>query len=140
MTTEPAVFEAVHTKMIVERPAPGVVVLRIEGHDVGELGERPFSALERAVDGARDVELYIDARGSSGASIDVSSAWALWLGRHREHFAHVSMLTRSRFVQLTAEFVRKFADLTDTMRLYTDEKAFDDAIAASATPALVGAI
>lgn len=110
-------------------------MLRIEGRDVGELGDRPFSALEQVVDGARGVELYIDARDWSGASIDVSSAWARWLAHHRVRFVHVSMLTRSRFVQLTAEFVRRFADLADKMRLYTAEQAFDDALRSSAAAA-----
>jgi hypothetical protein len=61
----------------------------------------------------------------------VSGAWAGWLIKHKAKLAHVSMLTRSKFVQVTAEFVRRFGDLTDKMRLYTDETAFDDALAAS---------
>ena len=38
------------------------------------------------------------------------------------------MLTGSRFVQLTADFVRRFAELGDSMSLYTDGKAFDEAL------------
>jgi hypothetical protein len=45
------------------------------------------------------------------------------------------MLTGSRFVQLSAELVRRFAELGDLMRLYTDPAAFDEALGgAVATP------
>lgn len=129
MTTE---LEGVHGSMRIERPAAHVVVMRIAGHDVGELGDAPFREVERAfVDGDSNIELYVDARDSAGVTTDVSAAWAGWLVKHKGRLAHVSMLTRSKFVQVTAEFVRRFGDLTDKMRLYTDEKAFDEALRAT---------
>lgn len=39
------------------------------------------------------------------------------------------MLTGSRFVQVSAGFVRKFADLGDIMRLYTEPIAFEAVLA-----------
>lgn len=129
MTTE---LQGVHGSMRIERPAPRVVVMRIAGHDIGELGDAPFKELERALlEQEGLIELYVDARESSGVTTDVSGAWAGWLVKHKARLAHVSMLTRSKFVQVTAEFVRRFGDLTDKMRLYTDEKPFDEALAAS---------
>ena len=41
------------------------------------------------------------------------------------------MLTGSKFVQLTADFVRRFAELGDAMRVYTDGAAFDEALRAA---------
>jgi hypothetical protein len=38
------------------------------------------------------------------------------------------MLTRSRFVQLTADFVQRFAELGDRMRILTDPTSFDTAV------------
>jgi len=128
MTTE---LEGIHGSMRIERPAPRVVVMRISGHDVGELGDAPFAEVERALSDGEDIELYVDARHSTGVTADVSGAWAHWLVKHKSKLAHVSMLTRSRFVQVTAEFVRRFGDLTDKMRLYTDETAFDEALRSS---------
>ena len=46
------------------------------------------------------------------------------------------MLTGSRFIQMSAEFVRKFAGLEDAMRLYTDPATFDGALAHSIANAL----
>lgn len=129
MTTE---LEGIYGSIRIERPAPGVVVMRITGHDVGELGDAPFREIERALEECAPVELYVDARESTGVTTDVSGAWAGWLVKHKAELAHVSMLTRSKFVQVTAKFVQRFGDLTDKMRLYTDERAFDEALAASA--------
>ena len=74
------------------------------------------------------MELFVDARGARGPSVDVSTEWALWLGSNRERLRHVSMLTASRFVHVTADFVRRFADLGDVMRIYTDPSVFEGAL------------
>jgi hypothetical protein len=71
------------------------------------------------------LRLFIDAREVKAATIDVSNEWALWLRRHKSRFADISMLTGGPFVQLTAKFVQRFAELGDLMRIYTDAAAFD---------------
>jgi len=124
-------LEAIHCTFDIERPAPRVVVLRIEGFDVGELADAPFRILadDIAEDRAdpRPIELFIDARATRAATVAVSAGWATWLKRHKRHFRHVSMLTGSRFIQVTASFVRRFSDL-EQMRLYTDPRAFEQAL------------
>lgn len=94
-----------------------------------------MSQLEKYLSDDRAIELYIDARHTKGASTEVSSDWALWLKAHRSHFQHISMLTGSRFIQVTAGFVRSFSGLEDIMRIYTDAEAFDEALAASVATA-----
>ena len=101
-----------------------MVVLRLTGWDVGEFGDAPMKALEADVAGG-GVQLFIDARATKAATIDVSNEWALWLRKHRAAFASIQMLTGGPFVQLTAKFVQRFADLGDLMRIYTDAAAFD---------------
>ncbi len=114
--------------MTIDRPAIGVVLVTIEGTDIGELGEAPFRALAPLVGDQQNVELFIDARAARGPSIDVSNDWALWLARHKDALRHASMLTASRFVQLTADFVRRFSDLGDVMRIYTEPAVFEGAL------------
>lgn len=121
-------LEGIHCSMLIKVPAPAVVVISIEGTDVGELGDAPFDALAPLLNPDRRTELFIDARAARGPSIDVSSEWARWLIAHRGQLLHVSMLTGSRFVQLSASFVKSFADLGDTMRLYSDDRAFEGAV------------
>lgn len=125
------IYEGIHARLAIERPAAGVIVLRLTGWDVGEFGDAPMKELDKAFTDEGLLALFIDARAVKGATIDVSSEWAQWLRRHRTRFSHVSMLTGSPFVQLTAKFVQRFADLGEVMRIYADPAAFDAALLAS---------
>lgn len=80
---------------------------------------------------ADPIQLFIDARRVRGASIEVSGDWAKWLGAHKTNLRRVSMLPGSRFIELTAEFVRRFSELRGIMRIYTDPGAFDMDLAES---------
>jgi hypothetical protein len=120
-------FVSLDCTMTIDELAPGVVLMVIEGIDIGQLGEAPFRTMAQLL-ADRRVELFIDARHARGPSMDVSGDWAVWLGRHRDALRHVSMLTGSRFVQLTADFVRRFAELGDIMRIYTEPSAFEGAL------------
>jgi hypothetical protein len=120
-------YEGISAGLAVERPAPAVVVLRLKGWDTGEFGDAPMKEIARDFASA-PLQLFIDARAVKGATIDVSNDWALWLRANRLRFAHISMLTGAPFVQLTAKFVQRFADLGEIMRIYTDARAFDSAL------------
>jgi hypothetical protein len=122
------VREGVNCRLAIDRPAEGIVVVKLAGWDAGEFGDLPMRELARDIAADRTIELFIDAREVKGASIEVSGDWARWLATHRTHFQHISMLTGSPFIQLTANFVRRFAELGDIMRIYTDAAAFDLAL------------
>jgi hypothetical protein len=124
-------YEGVSAGLAIERPAPGVVVLRLTGWDTGEFGDAAMKEIAKDFSGGVPLQLFVDARAVKGATIDVSNDWALWLRANRARFAHVSMLTGSPFVQLTAKFVQRFAELGELMRLYTDPRAFDSALSAA---------
>jgi hypothetical protein len=127
MTTSKAVLEGVSGRITIERPVPGVVLITIVGRDAGEHGKAPFVELDNDV--ARGpFQLFINAREAQGASVDVSNVWAQWLREHRDHLHRIHMLTGSRFIQVTADFVRRFAELGDAMLIYTQAAAFDDAL------------
>lgn len=123
-------LEGVHCEFQVERPADGVVLVVIRGADVGELGDAPFRTIEPHLAPA-PVELYIDARHVWATSIEVSGAWAAFLGANRQRFSSIRMLTASRLVRITADFVRSFAQLDEQMIVTTDAEAFDRALAAA---------
>ncbi len=123
----PRMFEGLHSTISIARPASHVVVLTINGRDGGEHGDAPLRVLEDELR-AGSYALFIDARQTLGASVDVSNIWAQWLRAHRDQLHHIHMLTGSRFVQLTADFVRRFAELGDAMLIYTDGTAFDEAL------------
>ena len=126
-------FEGVNTSMTIQRASAAVVVVTIAGRDVGELGDAPFKELDRQLaQGA--FALFIDARRTQGASVDVSNLWARWLRAHRDELTRIHMLTGSPFVQMTADFVRRFAELGDAMLIYTEGRVFDDTLRSSLRP------
>lgn len=115
-----------HCTIVISRPRRGVVLVVFEGRDRGELGDGPLREIEKDFAIHDKVALFIDARQAKSASIDVSGQWAQWLRSNKRHFHVVNMLTGSRFIQLSADVVRKFADLGELMHLYTDGAAFDE--------------
>lgn len=125
-------FDGVHVNLTIRRPGGGVLVVVLRGLDAGELGDQPFVELER--DLAREpAHLFVDARATQGAVMEVSSQWARWLKARRTRLRSIHMLTGSRFVKLTADFVRRWADLGDIMQIYTDAASFDEALRQAAS-------
>ena len=123
-------YEGIHCDLRIEQPASRVIVLRISGTDIGEFGAAPFQSLDHLL-GAEPIDFFIDARDVRGASIEVSSDWAAWLNTNKDSLRSVTMLTGSRFIQITAEFVRRFASLEGIMRICTEPEVFDWALAES---------
>ena len=130
MAPTPRTFEGLHSTIVIARPAPHVVLMTISGRDAGEHGDGPQRALDEELRSG-PYALYIDARRTTGASVDVSNVWAQWLRSHRDQLHQIHMLTGSKFLQRTADFVRRFAELGDAMHVYTDGIAFDEALRAA---------
>jgi len=124
-------LESPACQFLIERRGDKLVHVRIDGHDVGEFGELPMRCIEAFLPEGAPSELFIDARRTRGATMNVSQEWSAWLGRNRGRFAAIHMLAGSRYVHFTAEFVRRFSELEQLMRVHTSEAAFDAALAAS---------
>jgi hypothetical protein len=122
-------FEGVNCTLIIRRPRPGVVVARFTGRDVGEFGDAPFRELAIDLDQHAPIQFFVDGRETLAASLDVSSSWANWLRDQKDHIGRLDILCGSRFLQFTAEFVRRFSGFEDRMRIYTDADAFEAELA-----------
>lgn len=122
-------YDGMHCNLIIQRFLARVVVLRISGCDVGEFGEAPMKALNDSVTSSYPIDLFIDARDVTGASIDVSGEWARWLSSHKPGLRTITMLTGSRFIEITAAFVRRFASLEGIMKICSEPAVFDFALA-----------
>jgi hypothetical protein len=121
-------YEGIHCSVSIQRPAEGISLLVLAGSDIGEFGDFAMRELAKDLQRAGGLELFIDAGAVRGASIEVSSEWMLWLRAHRAQFHHVNMLTGSRYIQITAEFVRRFSHLVDRMTIFTDRAAFGETL------------
>jgi len=120
--------EGIHSGLTIRRPAPAIVVVVLSGTDIGEFADFPMRELAKDLAQSGTIELFIDARAVKSASIEVSSEWALWMSTHRTQLRQVSMLTGSRYIQITADFVRRFVGLIDRMKIFTDAAAFDESL------------
>jgi hypothetical protein len=124
-------YEGVHCALSIVRPAHGVVVVTLQGSDVGEFADLPMRELSKDLERYGAIELFIDARAVRGASIEVSGEWAFWMRNHVRSLRQICMLSGSRYIQVTAQFARRFAGLGEHMKIFTDPKAFDEVLAAS---------
>ena len=115
----------------ISKPAPGVLVARLAGSGVLALGGAPLRELTRRVERADRLELYLDAAALEGTSVEQSDAWALWFARHRARLKQVHLLPAAKFVHVSPEFLRRFADTNGLLRIYVDRAAYDAALAAS---------
>lgn len=121
-------FEGARCTVTLDQLSATVIVMRLSGTDTGELRDAPMRALDAYMAGDNATELFIDARSVRGASIDVSNDWAAWFTANRERFKSITMLTGSKLIQITAEFVRRFAGLHGTMWVCTEPHVFDLAL------------
>lgn len=130
-STRPQVqYEGIHCTFAMERFG-AVAIVRISGSDIGEFGAAPIAVLNEWLEVFGPFHLFIDAREVRGASINVSADWAIWMGKRRAFLRSITMLAGSRFIQMTAEFVRRFAELEGKMHICTEPAVFDEALASA---------
>jgi len=115
----------------ISKPAPGVLAARLAGSGILALGGAPLRELTRHVERSDRLELYLDASALEGTSVEQSDAWALWFARHRARLKQVHLLPGAKFVHITPEFLRRFADSNGVLRIYVERAAYDAALAAS---------
>jgi hypothetical protein len=118
-------YEGVHCVLTINRPAPAVAVVVLKGIDIGEFADLPMRELANDLARYGSIELFIDARAVRGASIEVSGEWALWMKSRIEQLRQIRMLTGSRYIQITAEFARRFVSLGERMQICTDPRVFE---------------
>jgi hypothetical protein len=126
-------LESPACSFLIERRGAALVYVRIDGHDVGEFGDLPMRCIEVFLAEGVPAALFIDARHSRGATMNVSNDWSAWLARNRDRFAAIHMLAGSRYVHFTAEFVRRFSELEQLMRVHTSPGEFDAVLQSGAT-------
>lgn len=124
-------FDGINCTLVLRRPRPGLVVAVFNGPDVGEYGDAPFQELANDLERHGQIDLFVDGRDTFAASMDVSGQWAAWMRKHKDQIRRLDLLCGSRFLQFTAEFVRKFSGFEDRMRIYTEADAFEKELAAA---------
>lgn len=112
--------------LLVSRPGPAVVCVRVAGHGVEDLTEALDQELEADMVIQGQLTLFIDTR-TSGAEILGSPRWALWFRQHRDRLARVIVLVAPGFAKSTGDLARGFAGLDRKLEVVLELAAFERA-------------
>lgn len=110
--------------LLVSRPGPAVVCLRVAGHGVEDLTDALSHELEADMVIQGQLTLFVDSR-ASGAEILGSPRWALWFRHHREQLARVVVLVAPGFAKSTGDLARGFAGLDRKLEVILDAGAYE---------------
>jgi hypothetical protein len=111
-----------------QRPRPGVVFIRIAGDDRGEFGPAPRDELRGDISRYAPVELFFEMDESTGANLPVQEAWTEFFSGNRPALKSVSILTRSKYMHVSAEMVKLFSRTGELIRVYLDSEPFEEAL------------
>jgi hypothetical protein len=117
------------------RLRPGVVFIRFSGDDKGEFGEAPRDELREDLSRYAPVELFFEMDESTGANLPVQEAWTDWFNSNRSRLKNVSVLTRSKYMHVSAEMVKLFSRTGELIRVYLDPEPFLEALQRAAPDA-----
>ncbi|HUP28871.1 MAG TPA: hypothetical protein VM122_01770 [Usitatibacter sp.] len=107
------------------RASPGVLEIRIEGLDKGQLGSAPLDEIARGLVRDRPLELFVDATRASMPSVDVSRAWTRFFALNQKDLKRVSVLVGSKSVELTIAIAQHLSQTGKLIQIYSDEEIYE---------------
>ena len=122
-------YQAGKASFTIVRLRPGLLLAIGAGHDTGEFGDAVLQEFEREMKTCAPVEIFVDTSDVFNATQVVFERWASWLSTHRSNLKALNALTPSRFVHLTVSIAKLISGTGELVRLYTDPKPFEEAIA-----------
>ena len=118
----------------IRRLKPGAALLTISGDDAGELGAAPHEELDREIARYGPLELWVDARATTGVGPAVAEAWTSFLRTRGEAVRRATLLVASRQVALAAQSAAALGGTPKALAVTSDAAAFDADVARRAGP------
>jgi hypothetical protein len=115
----------------VSRLRPGLMLVRIQGHDTGGFEPGPLDELQTEIGRYGMIELFIDTRNTFNATPAVADQWTQWIGRNRRALKRLHVLVNSKPVQMTVEVGKLFSRTGELMRVHTEQTAFVEALSSA---------
>jgi hypothetical protein len=106
-------------------PRPGIVLIRISGHDLGQFGSSALDELMNALRRERPLELFVDTREAVSVAPRVRDEWTRFFASNRANLTAVHVLTSSKFVHLAVAVAQLFSKTGDLIRLYSTPAIFE---------------
>jgi hypothetical protein len=137
-------FQAGNASFTIMRVRPGVVLAIGGGHDKGDFGDAVLQEFEREIKTSAPIEIFCDTTDVFNASQVVFERWASWLQENRSNLKAVNVLTGSKLTPLRSVDAERTASVRvaftspsrsrssgtgELMRIYTDARPFEEAIA-----------
>ena len=119
------------TEFVFARPSVSVLVVRIAGYDRGQFGTAPLDEIGSVLRVAAPVQLFVDARDATGATVRVSEDWTRFLTRHAADLEHVHVLVGSKMVELTVAIARHLSRIDRLMQIHSDPALFETQLQAA---------
>lgn len=107
------------------RSSPGVLDIRIEGVDRGQLGSAPLDEIARALVRDRPLELFVDATRASMPTVEVSRDWTRFFSLNQKDLQRVSVLVSSKSVELTIAIAQHLSQTGKLIQIYSDEEIYE---------------
>ena len=107
------------------RSSPGVLDIRIEGVDRGQLGNAPLDEIARALVRDRPLELFVDATRASMPTVEVSRDWTRFFSLNQKDLKRVSVLVSSKSVELTIAIAQHLSQTGKLIQIYSDEEIYE---------------
>ena len=106
------------------RRGAGLMEIRIEGIDKGQLGSAPLDEIAVALIRERPLELFVDATRASMPAPNVSREWTRFFSLNRDALTRVSVLVSSKSVELTIAIAQHLSQTGKLIQIYSDEELY----------------
>lgn len=108
------------------------LLVTISGDDRGELGTAPLDELRLELLRNQPLELFVDARAVTSASVAVSREWTAFFAENRRYLTRVVILGGSRVVNLTLAIAQHLSHTGNLIQIHSDPRTFEARLAVRA--------
>ncbi len=114
-----------------QRPKPGVLNVRITGHDTGQFGTTTLDEIRAEIGRQGSLQLFVDAREAFGAAVSVSDEWTRFFSLNRDKLSRVSVLVGSKVLYLTVAIAQHLSRTGNLIQIYSDPETFEARLASA---------
>lgn len=128
-------LRAERCSFLFERLRPGVLLITIDGDDVGQFGTAPLDEIEHEFGRFNaPVQVFVDARRALGPSTAVMETWTAWLARNKDKLQKldVCILEESKLLHLTVSIAKHLSRTGSLIGIFSNLDEFVAVIQRSA--------
>ena len=117
---------------VFRRLPSATLLVTISGDDGGELGTAPLDEIRLEILRHQPLELFVDARAVTSASVKVSREWTAFFAENRNTLKRVVLLGGSRVINLTLAIAQHLSHTGNLIQLHSDPRTFEARLAVRA--------